>query len=104
MLASDRGQVVPGVEQQRDLDGAVMTAVRLKQIPGCALGVILTARAILFPLTTLALTASEQFRHPIRVGASLVAMLVLGSFTSTDLRATRTTRKESASRLCLLPS
>jgi hypothetical protein len=42
------------------------------------LGVILTALATLFLLTTLALTASEQLHHPIRIGALLVAVLVLG--------------------------
>jgi hypothetical protein len=42
------------------------------------LGVILTALATLFLLTTLALSASEQLRHPMRIGASLVAVLVLG--------------------------
>ena len=40
--------------------------------------VILTALAILFLLTTLALGASGQLRHPIRVGGGLVAMLILG--------------------------
>jgi hypothetical protein len=42
------------------------------------LGVILTAFAILFLLTTLALVTGGQLRHPIRAGASLVALLVLG--------------------------
>jgi hypothetical protein len=42
------------------------------------LAVILTALAILFLLTTLALTASGQVRHPIRSGGALTAMLVLG--------------------------
>jgi hypothetical protein len=42
------------------------------------LGVISTALAILFLLTTLALTASGQIRHPIRIGGSLTAMLLLG--------------------------
>jgi hypothetical protein len=42
------------------------------------LGVILTALATLFLLTTLALTASEQLRHPIRIGGALAALLVLG--------------------------
>jgi cytochrome bd-type quinol oxidase subunit 2 len=42
------------------------------------LGVILTALAILFLLTTLALVTSGQLRHPIRDGASLVALLALG--------------------------
>lgn len=42
------------------------------------LGVILTSLAILFLLTTLALTASGQVAHPIRVNALLVAVLALG--------------------------
>ena len=42
------------------------------------LGVILTALAILFALTTMALWASGQVRHPVRVLAGLGAVLVLG--------------------------
>jgi hypothetical protein len=41
-------------------------------------GAILTALAILFLLTTLALATSGQLRHPGRVGTSLAAMLALG--------------------------
>jgi len=42
------------------------------------LAVILTAFAILFLLTTLALSASGQVRHPIRAGGALTAVLILG--------------------------
>jgi hypothetical protein len=42
------------------------------------LAVILTALAIPFLLTTLALSASGQLRHPIRVGVALTAVLILG--------------------------
>jgi hypothetical protein len=41
-------------------------------------GVILTALAILFLLTTLALAAGGALRHPFRVGISLAALLALG--------------------------
>jgi hypothetical protein len=41
------------------------------------LAVILTALAILFLLTALALGSSGQLSHPIRVGGGLVAMLIL---------------------------
>lgn len=40
--------------------------------------VTLTALAVLFLLTTLALGASRQLRHPIRVGSALTALLILG--------------------------
>lgn len=42
------------------------------------LGVILTALALLFLLTTLALAASGALRHPLRAGISLAAVLALG--------------------------
>lgn len=42
------------------------------------LSVTLTTLAILFLLTTLALTASAQLRHPIRVAGVLTALLILG--------------------------
>jgi hypothetical protein len=42
------------------------------------LGVILTALAVLFFLTTLAFRATGRLRHPARVGAALAAVLVLG--------------------------
>jgi hypothetical protein len=42
------------------------------------LGVILTALAILFLLTTLALAACETLRHPLRATISLAALLALG--------------------------
>jgi hypothetical protein len=42
------------------------------------LGVIVVALAILFSLTSLALRASGQLRHPLRVGVALAALLVLG--------------------------
>jgi hypothetical protein len=42
------------------------------------LGVVLTALAILFTLTTMALWASDQVHHPRPVLAALGAMLVLG--------------------------
>ena len=42
------------------------------------LGVILTALAILFLLTTLALAASGVLRHPVAAGTSLAATLALG--------------------------
>jgi hypothetical protein len=42
------------------------------------LAVILIALAVLFSLTTMALVAGEQIRHPIRVGLALTALLVLG--------------------------
>jgi hypothetical protein len=42
------------------------------------LGVVLTALAILFLLTTMALWASEELRHPMRVTAALVALLAMG--------------------------
>jgi hypothetical protein len=42
------------------------------------LGVILTALAILFLLTTLALATSGQLRHPMRTGGTLTAVLILG--------------------------
>lgn len=42
------------------------------------LGVIFTALAVVFLLTTLALLASGQVRHPIRIGGSLTALLLLG--------------------------
>jgi hypothetical protein len=42
------------------------------------LGVILTTLAILFLLTTLALTTSGVLRHPLRAGISLVAMFAFG--------------------------
>jgi hypothetical protein len=41
-------------------------------------GVVLTAIAILFGLTTLGLAAGGVLRHPIRALASLAALLVLG--------------------------
>jgi hypothetical protein len=41
-------------------------------------GVILTALAILFLLTTVSLWASEQLRHPVRVMAGLGLLLALG--------------------------
>jgi cytochrome bd-type quinol oxidase subunit 2 len=40
--------------------------------------VILLALAVLYLLTTLALSASGQLRHPIRVAGALTALLVLG--------------------------
>jgi hypothetical protein len=42
------------------------------------LGVILTALAILFLLTTLALSTAGQLRHPIGAAAVLVLVLILG--------------------------
>lgn len=42
------------------------------------LGIMLTALAILFALTAIALWASGQARHPIQVIAGLGALLVLG--------------------------
>jgi hypothetical protein len=42
------------------------------------LGVIATALAILFLLSSMALWASDQLRHPIGVMAALGALLVLG--------------------------
>jgi hypothetical protein len=42
------------------------------------LGVILTSLAILFLLTSLALNAGGQLRHPLRVGAALTAILIVG--------------------------
>jgi hypothetical protein len=42
------------------------------------LGVILTSLAILFLLTTLALGASGQLRHPLPVGATLTVIVILG--------------------------
>ncbi len=42
------------------------------------LGVILTALAILFLLTTLALGISGQLRHPRLVGAALIVVLIFG--------------------------
>jgi hypothetical protein len=42
------------------------------------LAVVLTALAILFSLTTMALCASGQLRHPVRVTLGLAALLVLG--------------------------
>jgi hypothetical protein len=42
------------------------------------LGVILTALAILFFLTTLALGASGALRHPVRACTSLAALLAFG--------------------------
>jgi hypothetical protein len=41
-------------------------------------GVILVALAVLFLLTTMALTASGQVRHPARAVLGLVALLVVG--------------------------
>jgi hypothetical protein len=41
-------------------------------------GTILVALAVLFLLTTMALAASGQLRHPARVLAGLVALLVAG--------------------------
>jgi hypothetical protein len=40
--------------------------------------VILTSLAILFVLTTLALSAGGQLRHPLRVAAALTLILILG--------------------------
>jgi cytochrome bd-type quinol oxidase subunit 2 len=48
------------------------------------LGVILTALAILFLLTTLALSTSGQLRHPVRVGAALSLVLILGLVLLSD--------------------
>jgi hypothetical protein len=42
------------------------------------LGVVLTAIAVLFLLTTLGLAAGGLVRHPARAVASLAALLVLG--------------------------
>jgi hypothetical protein len=42
------------------------------------LAVILTALAILFFLTALALAASGQLHHPMRIAAVLTALLTLG--------------------------
>jgi hypothetical protein len=42
------------------------------------LGVIVTALAILFLLSSMALWASDQLRHPVGVMAGLGAALVLG--------------------------
>ncbi|HET9324725.1 MAG TPA: hypothetical protein VFO03_12675 [Gaiellaceae bacterium] len=42
------------------------------------LAVILTALSILFLLSSLALGAYGRLRHPLRVVAALVALLVLG--------------------------
>jgi hypothetical protein len=42
------------------------------------LGVVLTAIAVLFLLTTLGLAAGGLVRHPVRAVASLAALLVLG--------------------------
>jgi hypothetical protein len=42
------------------------------------LGVVLTALAILFLLTTMALWASEELRHPLRATAAVVALLATG--------------------------
>ena len=42
------------------------------------LAVILTALSILFLLSSLALSADGRLRHPLRVVAALVALLVLG--------------------------
>ena len=42
------------------------------------LGAIVTALAILFLLTTLALAASGALRYPVRASVSLAAMLALG--------------------------
>lgn len=42
------------------------------------LGVVLTAIAVLFLLTTLGLAAGGVLRHPFRALASLAALLVLG--------------------------
>jgi hypothetical protein len=41
-------------------------------------GVILTALALLFSLTALALRAASGLRHPYRVAAALAATLALG--------------------------
>lgn len=42
------------------------------------LGVVLTALAILFGLTTMALWGSETLSHPWRVTAALAALLAMG--------------------------
>jgi hypothetical protein len=42
------------------------------------LGVTLTSLAILFLLTTLALSISGQLRHPLRPAAALALLLVVG--------------------------
>jgi uncharacterized protein YqfA (UPF0365 family) len=42
------------------------------------LAVVLTALAILFSLTAMALWASEQLRHPVGVTVGLAALLVVG--------------------------
>ena len=42
------------------------------------LGVIVTALAILFLLSSMALWSSNQLRHPLGVMAALGALLVLG--------------------------
>ena len=41
-------------------------------------GVILTSLAVLFLLTTLAVGAGGQLRHPFRIAAALIVVLVLG--------------------------
>ena len=41
-------------------------------------GVILTSLAILFLLTTLALSAGRQLRHPLRATAALIVVLIVG--------------------------
>lgn len=48
------------------------------------LGVILTALGVLFLLTTLALSASGQLRHPLRAGAALSLVLILGLLLLSD--------------------
>lgn len=40
--------------------------------------VVLVALAVLFALTALALAASGRLEHPVRVGAVLAALLMLG--------------------------
>jgi hypothetical protein len=42
------------------------------------LAVIVTALAIQFLLTALALSATNQLRHPVRVAVALAACLLLG--------------------------
>lgn len=41
-------------------------------------GVILVALATLFSLTTLAFSAAGTLRHPLRIGALLAALLLVG--------------------------
>ena len=48
------------------------------------IAVIFTALAILFLLTALALAASGQLRHPIRVGGALAVTLSLGLLLLAD--------------------